>query len=303
MLATYGTTWQNSAALPTGITNLAGPTADNSTMVIDRFWRIGAENYTTKPDLSAVTFYYSDNELAAPNTIAEERLGAQRWNETTHSWGGFLPTGQAEPSLNRVPVTAIPAKDLFSWWTLVDRSSPLPLELIAFEARESGNKVTLNWITAQEVNCFNFEIQRSADARTFTTIGTYKAKGGLMNNYQYLDEVQLTGTSYYRLKQNDLDGNFTYTPIRLVLREGKIKATAYPNPSDNHQFHVLIGEAPLGFYTVLVTDLKGSTVYTSSKNIDQKFLQLALPETIRPGIYLVTLQQERLVMQFKVGIK
>lgn len=303
LFATYGTGWENSRQLPVGITNLTGPSADNSTMTIDRFWKIEARDYTTKPDLSGLTFTYATSELAAPNTIAETMLAAQRWNDQTQSWGGFAPTGEVATEQKNVSVNSVPANQAYTWWTLVDRSSPLPLELLSFEARKTGSAVKLDWVTAQESNCHNFEIERSADGRNFTPVGSQNAKNGTLNRYLHVDANPLPGTSYYRLKQNDLDGTFTYSAIRTVLREGSYQIMAYPNPTQDRQFQLLLSNAPLGNYQLTISDTKGSQVMSATKQIDQPVYPVKLPANLKAGLYLVTLQSDAFTTQFKLEVK
>src|SRR5262249_3161654 len=122
--STYRTaTWQNSNYLPTGITSLGtwwgGP--DNSAMVIDRFWQIDANGYTTRPDISNLIFTYIDVEHSvASNTINEGGLRAQRYNSTLDQWGDYMPTGTDNTAANTVTVSNVTNSDFFEWWTLVD---------------------------------------------------------------------------------------------------------------------------------------------------------------------------------------
>ena len=95
-------------------------------------------------------------------------------------------------------------------------SSVLPIELLYFNGeKKSCNQNVLYWATASEVNNDHFEIERSFDAISFTTI---KKILGATNSleikqYTYIDSNPELGINYYRLKQVDLDGSYKYTPI------------------------------------------------------------------------------------------
>ena len=85
--------------------------------------------------------------------------------------------------------------------------------------------------------------------------------------------------------------------------EGNYKITAYPNPTLNQKFELLMGNAPLGNYNLTISDLKGSQVFATSRKIDQPAITVTLPANIKAGIYLVTLQNETLITQFKLAVK
>jgi hypothetical protein len=114
---------------------------------------------------------------------------------------------------------------------------PLPVELTQFtvKAKAAGAlwNVASNWTTASEQNSSHFIVERSAGLSGFTEIGRVAAAGQSASvlNYSFTDPSPLSGTSYYRLKQVDLDGKFTYSPIRSVTitRTGLV-VNVFPNP-------------------------------------------------------------------------
>lgn len=87
--------------------------------------------------------------------------------------------------------------------------SALPIELLAFEAKRVDGKAQLRWTTATELDCANFEIQRSCDGLGWETIGRMACKGtdnGESTDYLFDDEKPCKGLNYYRLQQNDFSG-------------------------------------------------------------------------------------------------
>jgi len=110
----------------------------------------------------------------------------------------------------------------------------LPVELTSFTASVSSNGVLLNWKTATENNNSGFEVQRSVDSKTYTTIDFVKGNGSSarINEYSYLDK-NVSGNVYYRLNQVDYNGTSKYSqtievnavqPIAYSLDQN------YPNP-------------------------------------------------------------------------
>lgn len=99
--------------------------------------------------------------------------------------------------------------------------SALPVTLSGFYAVNDKTSVTLNWLTSNEINNRDFQVERSANGIDFTPISTIPAKGNpnlVQNSYSFTDvnTLNLGGTAYYRLKQNDKDGNATYSRIIAV---------------------------------------------------------------------------------------
>ncbi|REA62882.1 hypothetical protein DSL64_08155 [Dyadobacter luteus] len=114
-----------------------------------------------------------------------------------------------------------------------DAGNALPVTLMSFSASKEVNSVQLKWQTSSETNSSHFEIQRSADAKNFTTIGRTETNASSLNakNYTYNDTDLPSGTYYYRLKMVDLDQTSAYSRITNVkIISGDI-VSVYPNPA------------------------------------------------------------------------
>lgn len=116
----------------------------------------------------------------------------------------------------------------------------LPIELLSFDAKNINNKhIQLDWSTGTESNNDYFSIERSKDARNWKQLS--KVKGAHNSNtllhYSTIDSNPLVGRSYYRLKQINLDGRFTYSQIRSVYITPSDEAVLiYPNPTNDIVF-------------------------------------------------------------------
>lgn len=113
--------------------------------------------------------------------------------------------------------------------------NPLPIELIGFNAVLSNNNVELKWVTVTEKNNDYFTVERSGDGLNFESLSSIKGAGNSINQITYsdTDKVPLNGTSYYRLKQTDFDGNFSYSQIVTVEINTQLVFNVYPNPTEN----------------------------------------------------------------------
>jgi hypothetical protein len=111
----------------------------------------------------------------------------------------------------------------------------VPVELTSFVASASNESVILKWETASETNNRGFEIERSTDNLSFKTLGFVAGKGTTVenNSYTYVDKNVANETYYYRLKQYDLNGTFSYSEIvevSNILPTVYNLSQNYPNP-------------------------------------------------------------------------
>lgn len=128
------------------------------------------------------------------------------------------------------------------WSSTYRPMGPLPVNILTFSAQKKKEvQGLLLWQTSSEQNSAWFEIERSADAVYFESIGRKPAAGNSNSklNYEFTDLFPLKGYNYYRLKLVDLDGSYAYSPARVLLfdQEQDGGLICFPNPS-NGKFQV-----------------------------------------------------------------
>jgi hypothetical protein len=112
---------------------------------------------------------------------------------------------------------------------------PVPVEITTFTASVSDNNVILQWETASETNNYGFEVQRKSINSEFEVLGFISGSGTTTESrtYFFTDSKLISGEYYYRLKQLDFDGSFSYSdeivaevaaPAEYALEQN------YPNP-------------------------------------------------------------------------
>lgn len=108
----------------------------------------------------------------------------------------------------------------------------LPVQFLTFTAQKKDQSVLLSWETATEQNSDYFELEKSPDGNSFTTIGKIKARGNSNSiaGYSFSDVHPFRGNNFYRLKQLDVDGSFSYSKLVSVKFENSTKVTIAPNP-------------------------------------------------------------------------
>ncbi|MBI3520934.1 MAG: hypothetical protein HY062_16465, partial [Bacteroidetes bacterium] len=147
---------------------------------------------------------------------------------------------------------------------VVTLSSPLPIELLYFNANVSdNNSVLTNWETASELNNDFFTVEKSQNSLDWEVAAVIKSAGTSTQSlkYSFSDHTPYKGISYYRLKQTDKDGKFKYTPIQSVSLKESVAAALYPNPSITHVLNI---EAEDTFpYNVILYNTMGEIIYSS----------------------------------------
>ena len=144
-------------------------------------------------------------------------------------------------------------------------SSILPLTLISFEAEQSGLYPVLKWLTAKEENTKIFELQRSMNGSSFSSIATVAAAGNssINNRYSYRDTVSTAAVYYYRLKMIDIDSRFTYSKVVSVsIKELKAPFRVFPNPAD--AFVIAKHPPSKNYADIKLIDMAGRVIQTSA---------------------------------------
>ena len=176
-------------------------------------------------------------------------------------------------------------------------SSPLPITLVSFKALVVGEVVQLAWSTASEVNNDLFTVQRSSSGETFSDVGQVKGSGTSSEGHSYklTDDGPFLGISYYRLKQTDFDGRFTYSKVILVtveLTERSPGVIVYPNPTSGSEINIeMIGFNGLGAVPLTINDLMGreylNTTVTAENKTSSVNRVIHFNSALPPGMYIL----------------
>ncbi len=285
-IATYATPadnlpWPVTPVLVQNLTSSIGLTPDNRDATVDRFWQIDVTGSAS----ANLTFNYAASELPAAPYNTPSGLKAQRYHSATDTWQPYLP-GQ---SAGTYWVT-VPSVTNFSTWTLTNEISPLPIELLSFDARlNSENTVDVHWITATEINNNFFTVEKSQNGKDFVPFRTVVGAGNSTNilNYQTTDENPFTGISYYRLKQTDFDGRYSYSPVsQIKLFDSETGFNIFPNPAENEFFVSLSAKETAEKF--FVTEMNGKVILEI--DLHQQYTNGNLirisTQTLAAGVYL-----------------
>ena len=149
LFSTYETIADDNTPYPSDVTNMnSSCNTNNGYYAVDRFWRIEAAAYATKP-IPIIDFGYNDatNEIGGANTIIESRLKAQRFNSISNSWETPINLfGIANSLANSVDGVSVSSSNFFKSWTLIDSSIMsinIDLESVSNATICSGNSTII----------------------------------------------------------------------------------------------------------------------------------------------------------------
>ncbi|MBL7997903.1 MAG: right-handed parallel beta-helix repeat-containing protein [Candidatus Kapabacteria bacterium] len=148
--------------------------------------------------------------------------------------------------------------------------SVLPVELLAFDAKRSGNAVAVTWETASEKDLSHFDVERSTVSEkgnsVYAPVATVSPKGGAaVTQYETMDRSASSSVSYsYRLKMVDLDGTVKYSQEVLVGGESRSSLTVSPNPAIT-EATVTLNLGGSGEVELTVVDVNGRVVLEMGK--------------------------------------
>lgn len=185
------------------------------------------------------TIYYGpDDRVDDTSKLRVAKSGSSTWADL----GGFA-TGTATGSIiSSTDATTFPDAPFTSLGNFALASTalaitagnnPLPVELTHFTIEGRANGLEAKWTTVTEKNSAHFEVQRSATGQGFQPIATVAAQGysAATHSYAALDRFPLTGLAYYRLRQVDVDGTASFSPVVTAHWHGTTLVGVYPNPS------------------------------------------------------------------------
>lgn len=137
--------------------------------------------------------------------------------------------------------------------------SILPLKWLSFTAQKQNSAVLLEWSTSSEINTSDFWIEHSIDGKNWKAIGNVSAAGNSteIQRYDYLDYITANGMNYYRIRQYDNDGKYSYSKIVSVIISVETKPfKLIANPVVNNTLQLEINSSSNQIITLISNDGK-----------------------------------------------
>jgi hypothetical protein len=137
---------------------------------------------------------------------------------------------------------------------------PLPVSFSGFKAVQKTNGIELSWNNDTEENISRYSIERSANGRSFSSIGTsYPDRN---NNgkasYTFLDGIPFAGDNFYRIRASEISGKESYTNIiRINTHQKGTGLAIYPNPVKDGDVSIQLNNLAAGKYSIAIYNAAG----------------------------------------------
>lgn len=166
--------------------------------------------------------------------------------------------------------------------------SSLPVTWLYVRGERKDQQALINWATAQEMDTDKFLVEYSRDGKTYQSVSELPAAGNSSTSrtYAYTHPKLQSGVNYFRIKQLDKNGKFSYSNIIVVPYVDRNSAPVLiPNPVERHATLLI----PPAFEAthIVVYDAVGKTIMqqpVTDKNSQHLLLQLG---SLQKGVYLL----------------
>jgi hypothetical protein len=181
----------------------------------------------------------------------------------------------------------------------------LPVSLLRFETKVQNDKINLEWTTASETNNAMFVVERSSDGESFVEISTVKGAGNTTNAVEYAttDFYPLQGVSYYRLKQIDFDGKFTYSDVAGAFMKAKSNFDFISvETTINSTIKLTFSNHSNEMCSLQVTELSGTPVFNMDMSVNSGInkKEIYCP-FLKKGVYLFSISNNEQVLSKKIS--
>jgi hypothetical protein len=184
---------------------------------------------------------------------------------------------------------------------------PLPIELLEFKASLGKEGVELSWTTVSEIKNDFFTVERSTTGIKFTTLATVKGAGNSIQklNYYATDGFPADGPNYYRLKQTDFDGKFSFSDVIVVYFGQSLSSaiTIYPNPNDGKSFYVKLAGSGQRLIALEIHDVAGRKILSESMYFESNIFEFVPSVALTPGMYLISIIEDQKISKQKLVVK
>ena len=181
-----------------------------------------------------------------------------------------------------------------STYATAQSQNPLPIELLSFTVEPEAVGNLCRWATASETNNDYFDLERSTDGDVFKSIQRVEGYGiGSTTEtryYSFLDREVCKGIVYYRLKQVDIDGHFSYSEVIAInCNKSNTDVAVYPNPA-NFSITYTFFEETDGNVTMEVLDMVGKIVLQETHDVKRGYNTIeSSVNNLSTGVYYLKL--------------
>ncbi|MEM9985495.1 MAG: T9SS type A sorting domain-containing protein [Bacteroidota bacterium] len=233
---------------------------------------IADPNGVLKPD-TVFSYDYRSGGGSVDASLQQEKVGVDVDGVFQIEWHFSGKGGNSRGILDNIVTDAVIVSTASNGCSTTSASSggnAFPVEWAELNAEWAPEGARISWSTASEQNNDFFEIERSNPEGEYHSIGEVAAAGNSneTQHYQFSDfraGNQGQGTIFYRIKQVDLDGSFSYSRVMSVVPTGQPTLALSPNPASTHvRVDLLHDDQP---YEVSIINYLGNEIYRHQEQL------------------------------------
>ena len=265
---------------------------------------------------------YSD--VFTSNQIEYSFSGAFKWLKVTQGISSLVVIGNFDvvsqtglvtfPSagtwydyLNGTTIIATGVSQSFTlapgeYHVFLNQNAVLPVSFLNLNGKNNGSNNMISWDIGNERNMAYYELERSTDGKTFSSISKITATG--KSSYNYSDNISATSfpVYFYRVKSIDKDGQFSYSAVVKIRMSVKgMFVQVSPNPFIE-KLHVNIESSVKDKATIILTDFSGRQVLKKNISLSPGDNAFEINEAARlsKGTYLLTIISSQQIQSIRV---
>jgi len=264
---------------------------------LSRYWKIEPTG------ISAFNYSASISVPVSEVIGSYSTLKLCKWNATN----GF------SKSTNNVTTTAGADNYINLGWNSISSFSTfsaageelLPITLLSINASLYNGNALIYWATLTEVQNRHFVVEKSYDGIKFDSIGIVAGIGNSnrYKSYSFTDN-RFSSNAYYRLKQVDFNGGYSYSPTVYLVNTDKSEPwKVYPNPFSTG-INLARNTLPSQLEVKVINAIGAVEArFSGSTTIVQDALINGSLQNLRPGMYLLQIFVENEPIKIQKIIK
>lgn len=283
-----------------GVTDI--PSGEGVQGRLDRIWRPSEQGETGNMDFIFDLSLVGGNKNAGDLVLLIDRNNDGQFADETFAGNGIIGGATAlGGDVFEFSGVNISNAQRFTIGTMDNSNTPLPIELLSFDVRPIDNqKVSVDWTTASETNNDYFLVERSIDGVNFKSIKKVEGAGNSSQKIQYntIDNSPYDGLNYYRLKQVDNNGEYSYSQIKSAEIENQFNV--YPSPVQNGENITVNGLNPDKDYTLEIRDVSGRKLFDRHLK-DKKAIEIQM--NYQSGTYFLNVYNVQSSNSYRIVVQ
>ncbi len=256
-------------------------------------WQVstdGGQNYTDSTAPAQATFSGDSYDLTLKLHNVSMNLNGKKYRLVV--------------STSQEGLASATCKYVNEYTLIVNDCAPVPVTLSEFSGKYGNGQAILDWQTSQEINSSRFEIQKSNDGQNFNYLASVNAAGfsTIPQEYSYTDKFPGGGTyAYYRLKQIDMDGKFTFSNVVKISLGNRASLEVFPNPFTSSFTANFVANKTAEATMIIRNSIGQSVMQKTIKTIKgNNSVNINNLSSLKPGIYYVNISNDDMNYNLKL---